>query len=267
MKGAKLYGLDLFSGIGGLSLGLSEYVRTVCYCETDKFAQAVLLSRMQSGQIDVAPIWDDVQTLRGNMLPKIEIIAGGFPCQDISVAGNGVGLGGKRSGLFFEIVRLTKEIRPSFVFLENVPAIRTRGLGSVIQSFTELGYDIRWTTISAASVGANHKRSRWFCLAYSDSMWKQSKQNPREKPLGGPTNSSSDFSYNTSTRLEGDKWQETPNSKSTQHLRKEWWKIEPNVGRVVDGFPTRVDRIKCLGNAVVPLQAKTAFEKLLGLLK
>ena len=87
-------GLDLFSGIGGISLALNPWVRTVAYCERDPYAQSVLLSRMQSSHIDYAPIWDDVQTLKGEELPEIDIISGGFPCQDISVAGNGAGLAG-----------------------------------------------------------------------------------------------------------------------------------------------------------------------------
>src|SRR3954464_11360982 len=106
-----LNGLDLFSGIGGISLALSEWVRTVAYCDRDRFAQSVLLQRIYEGRLDCAPIWDDVQTLRGEMLPPIDIITGGFPCQDISCAGNGVGLGGSRSGLFFEIMRLAEEIK------------------------------------------------------------------------------------------------------------------------------------------------------------
>lgn len=165
----KLNGLDLFSGIGGIGIGLEEWVRTACYCEQDRYAQGVLLSRMQSGDIDRAPIWDDVQTLKGTLLPKIDIIFGGFPCQDISVAGNGKGLEGKRSGLFFEIARLASELRPKFIFLENVTAITVRGLERITMELTALGYDCRWTVVSAAEVGANHLRERWFLLAYANS--------------------------------------------------------------------------------------------------
>lgn len=160
-----LNGLDLFSGIGGIAYALKEWVRPVIYCEIDRYAQGVLLSRMETGEIPVAPIWDEVKTLgKTSEMPQIDIISGGFPCQDISVAGNGAGLAGERSGLFFEIARLCSELKPRFIFLENVPAITTRG-GS----------------------------------------------------------------------------------------------------EVVNGLPFRVDRIKGLGNAVVPLQAKTAFEILGGL--
>lgn len=98
------------------------------------------------------------------MLPRIDIISGGFPCQDISIAGHGKGLEGKRSGLIFEVFRLIAETNPSFVFLENVPAIRTRGGERVGKELASIGYDCRWTTLSAAEVGAPHKRERWFLL-------------------------------------------------------------------------------------------------------
>lgn len=248
-----MYGLDLFSGIGGIGLALGEWVRTVAYCEVDRYAQSVLLSRMQSGDIDKAPIWDDVRTLKGEMLPKIDIIFGGFPCQDISIAGLGKGLAGERSGLFFEIIRLTKEIRPTFVFLENVPAIRTRGLEQVIKAFTEIGYDCRWACLSAASVGAPHKRERWFLLAHDGQ--EKSLANANGERLEGHWDGRSTVATNDESRFS---W--AGSSCSAQN----WWQVEPNVGRMVDGLPSRVDRIKCLGNSVVPKQVKTAFEILIG---
>jgi len=236
-------GLDLFSGIGGISIALSEWVETVAYCEADRYAQGVLLSRMQDGSLDTAPIWDDVRTLRGSMLPKIDIIFGGFPCQDISSVGVKKGLEGERSGLFFEIIRLVKEIEPCFVFLENVPAIRTRGLFEVVSAFTEIGHDCRWTCITAASVGAPHKRERWFLLAHATSKGLQ-----------------------RYTRDEVESEREGRNNSSNGSLQDaKTWDAEPNVGRVANGIQNRVDRIKCLGNAVVPLQVKEAFERLAGL--
>lgn len=161
-----LNGLDLFSGIGGLTVALEPWVRPVAYCENDRYAQSVLLSRMSNGSIIGAPIWDDVRTLRGSGIGiGIDIITGGFPCQDISVAGRRVGLGGERSRLFLHVARLAEEVRPAFIFLENVPAIRSRGLSVVIFELARLGFDLRWTIVSAAEVGAPHLRKRWFCLA------------------------------------------------------------------------------------------------------
>ena len=233
-------GLDLFSGIGGISLALQEWVKPVAYCENDKYAQGVILSRIATGQLVNAPIWDDVKTLTGLHLPTVDIIYGGFPCQDISTAGNGIGLAGERSGLFFEILRLAKEIKPKFIFLENVFAIRTRGLNRVGEELASLGYDCRWTIISAKEVGACHKRSRWFLLAHARS--------------------------NSLERLEQHKrtWaQYSPGIDS--NLSKDWKIYVDKFPRVDDGLSIPVDRIRGLGNAVVPLQAKEAFMRLMGL--
>ena len=243
----RLRGLDLFSGIGGNTLALRDYIKTVAYCEADRHAQSVLLSRMGDGSIEPAPIWDDVTTLSGSMFDHpIDIIVGGFPCQDISVAGNGSGLDGKRSGLVFEIFRLVGEIKPAFVFLENVSAIRTRGGERVVKELAALGYDCRWDMLSAFDVGAPHKRERWFILAYAKCPDRRP-VNPFGRDLGrqdGPQSVKDGWGRSTDSG---------------------WWSVEPNVGRMADGVPLRVDRLKRLGNAVVPLQAKTAFERLMNL--
>ena len=175
-----LNGLSLFSGIGGIDVALSGYVKTKAYCEIDTYCQSVLLSRMLDGSLDRAPIWDDIRNFDGSTFSGyIDIIFGGFPCQDISVAGKGVGLEGERSGLFFEIVRLAKEIKPKFIFLENVPAITSRGGLRVVREITAMGYDCRWCVISAASVGALHRRERWFLLAHSKHDGASSSENRR----------------------------------------------------------------------------------------
>lgn len=279
-------GLDLFSGIGGIGLALEPWVRTVAYCEREPYAQGVLLSRMQSGEIDRAPIWDDVTTLRGDMLPRIDIIFGGFPCQDLSVAGRGKGLAGERSGLFFEIVRLAKECNPRFIFLENVPAIRTRGGEAVVKELASIGYDCRWTTLSAASVGAPHKRDRWFLLASADSKRKRLVQGTGEtlrsqeqetvgQNFGDLCEKSSSMADSTGERIQGlrasgkqepDSYGEAGLSlcENERPLQSDW-SVEPAVGRVANGIPNRVHRIKCLGNGVVPLQVREAFKKLAGI--
>ena len=115
-----LNGLDIFSGIGGFTLALAPWVRPIAYCENDRYAQSVLLSRIATSELPWAPIWDDVRTLLGSFSKPIDIIYGGFPCEDRSLAGPRFGLEGKRSSLFWEIVRLTKEISPTFVFIENL---------------------------------------------------------------------------------------------------------------------------------------------------
>lgn len=278
MKEGRLNGLDLFSGIGGISLALEPWVKTVAYCERDPYAQGVLISRMADGSLDRAPIWDDITTLKGSHLPPIDIIFGGFPCQDISVAGAGAGLAGERSGLFFEIVRLAKEIEPAFLFLENVPAIRTRGLDTVVETLAELGYDSRWTTLSAESVGANHRRNLWFLLAADSNRlncrYKRKEEVPKDRKVGqrkakfgddGSPKSLADadgarlkHDCESDSRSECDAWRNAFAGRS-------WWHSEPPIRRVDDGVSSRVDRLRCLGNAVVPLQARRAFEELAGL--
>jgi DNA (cytosine-5)-methyltransferase 1 len=258
-----LNGLDLFSGIGGISIALNPWVRPVAYCECDRYCQGVLLSRMQSGDIASAPINDDVRDITGRMFQyaRPEIIYGGFPCQDISVAGTGTGLEGKRSGLFFEIVRITSELRPRFVFLENVPAITTRGGVRVITEFARLGYDCRWTIVSAAEIGAPHLRRRWFLLAYAGNSGQRELLQQEQELWSDETPDTRGYGEIQSVANATAKGMEGQGLSG----HGSWWATEPDVGRVAHGVPARVDRIRGLGNAVVPIQAQTAFKRLLGL--
>jgi len=268
-------GLDLFSGIGGITLALSPWVTPIAYCENDRYAQSVLLSRMARGQLPVAPIWDDVKTLRGEFLPEVDVIYGGFPCQDISLAGHGKGLDGERSKLFYEITRLVGELRPRFVFLENVAAIVVRGLGDVLGAFTELGYDCRWQINRASDFGARHHRARWWLLAHSNGTGGriESKSRTECQDKTDPLNNGEkrDVADTRGERLEARRnrrWHETQNfvtSDQGKVIDRGYWSTEPDVCRVVNGLPNRVDRIKCLGNAVVPLQAREAFKSLMGI--
>ena len=235
--------LALFAGAGGGILGghLLGW-RTVCAVEYEPYAASVLVARQNDGLLPAFPIWDDVRTFDGRpWRGLVDVVSGGFPCQDISVAGRGKGLEGKRSGLFFQIIRLTEELKPRFVFLENVPAIRTRGLDVVLKEFTRIGYDCRWTVVSAAEVGAPHLRKRWFLLAHSNGS------RIREQP----------------GRSSGKDWEGEAVSQYDGENNADWWITEPDVGRVVNGLPCRVDRIRCLGNSVVPQQAQEAFKKLI----
>ena len=202
--------------------------------------------------------------------------------QDISVAGHGEGLGGQRSGLFSEIMRLAQEIKPKFIFLENVPAIRTRGLDHVAEWFASIGYDCRWDIVSASEVGAPHLRKRWFLLACANGERLRKKQRTkhivRKRQILTNNNGSTQFVADAeSSRLSrressyGDG--ETKETQSTgpcygrmfEFSGTDWWKAEPSVGRVADGIPNRMDRLKCLGNSVVPEQAREAFKRLCGL--
>jgi DNA (cytosine-5)-methyltransferase 1 len=250
----RISAISLFSGGGGLDEGLRDWFKPVLYCESDRFAQGVLLSRMARGEIDRAPIWDDVRTLRSGLLgaERALAIVGGFPCQDISVAGAGRGLDGERSGLFFEVVRLVEEIKPAFIFLENVPAIRTRGGERVGKELARLGFDLRWGTLSASDVGAPHLRNRWWCLA----------AHTERLPCGGEALADPLF-----PRWEGfgSKCQLGGGEGAWKISGPCWWAAEPAMGRVAHGVAHRSDRIRVLGNGVVPAQAREAFIRLAGI--
>lgn len=164
--------LALFSGIGGISLGLKWAIpelRTICHVERNPYCAGVLIKNMEQGLLDTAPIWSDICTFDGKPWKgKVDIISGGFPCQDISFAGKGAGIveGKTRSGLWHEYARIIGEIRPSFVFVENVAALLVRGVDVVLGSLSSLGYDAQWRIISAQEIGAPHKRERIFLVAY-----------------------------------------------------------------------------------------------------
>lgn len=171
-------GLALFAGIGGIELGLGWAFRkrgidyyTSGWVECDEFCIEVLKRRFRSGELDEAPIWDDVRTFDGRgSRGKVDIVTGGFPCQDISTAGRGAGIEGERSGLFFELWRIVREIRPRIVIMENVPALLARGMDRVAAEVAAGGYDMQWDCIPAAAVGAPHRRDRVFILAL-DGGW------------------------------------------------------------------------------------------------
>ena len=263
-----LRSLDLFTGYGGITLALEDYCKPIAYVEIEEYAQRIIAERMADGSLPRAPILADVKNIEGKP-DDCDIIIGGSPCQDISVAGNGKGLAGERSGLFYEITRLTKEIQPKFLFLENVPAIRTRGLQEVIKEFSEMGYDCRWTIVSAASVGAPHVRQRWFLLAKSRAAGLEGPMDRAER--SGEKKPMPPCSYEILANPKCNKggaqsrrWSGKGGKKAPDYLDSSWWVSEPNVDRVVDGIAFRVDRVKALGNGVVPLQAKKAFEYLMG---
>lgn len=267
-------GLDLFSGIGGLTIALSPWVRPVAYCENDRYATGVLLSRMATGQLPIAPIWDDVRTLSLGRDSGIDIIYGGFPCQDVSLAGSRRGLDGERTGLFREAIRLVRECRPPFVFFENVPGIR-KYVQTVRAELEAIGYDCRDGFLSAKEVGAPHIRNRWWLLAHTNRINRRySKEQPPEREGEAITgnNSEKEFVANSKGERIGGKVGNICKAKRgsigelfQQFNGSSWWEVEPSVGRVADGIPLRLDRLRGLGNAVVPECARQAFMILMGL--
>jgi DNA (cytosine-5)-methyltransferase 1 len=211
--------LDLFSGVGGFSIGLEKAgMETVAFCEIDKKAQLVLKKHWPS-----VPIFEDIKTLKGEDVGAVDVICGGFPCQDLSTAGTGKGLKGERSGLWFEFQRLINEIRPKYAIIENVSVLRSRGLETVLRSLSEVGYDAQWHCISASSIGAPHQRDRVWIIAYPNVSFSKGRS--------------------LSSRV---------HEEHSYIVSKDWWKSSSCIHRVDDGVPKRVDRLKQLGNAVVP---------------
>lgn len=160
----------------------------------------------------------------------MDIVTGGFPCQDISLAGKGAGLAGERSKLWYEFYRIIEETRPKYALIENVAALRSRGLDAILWGLAQIGYDAEWHCIPASAVGAPHRRDRIWILAYA-----KGSVSDRIRPV-----------KDEESRRSSDSCIITELTKSTQ------WEVEPNVDRLVNGFSGRVDRVKQLGNAVVP---------------
>jgi DNA (cytosine-5)-methyltransferase 1 len=224
--------LDLFSGIGGFALAASwvwaDRLELVGFCEIDPYCQQVLANRWPK-----VPIFEDIKQLSADQFQDIDLITGGFPCQDISVAGQGRGLEGERSGLWFEMLRLIGRIRPRYALIENVPMLIHRGLGRVLCDLTQVGYDAEWQVISAADVGAPHLRQRIWVVAY-------------------PTEFGSSGSGQFIDSCHQEKGGQGQAVEFIDERFGSLWSVEPSMGRVAYGVPYRVDRLKSLGNAIVP---------------
>lgn len=178
--------LALFAGAGGgILAGKLLGWRTVCAVEWEPYAACVLAARQNDGFLAPFPIWDDVQTFDGRPWRGIvDVVSGGFPCQDISVAGKGAGITGERSGMWRHMARIIGEVRPSCVFVENSPALVTRGLGVVLGDLAALGYDCRWTVLGAADVGAPHQRDRFWLVAHPNGRNAERGQSQRPRIHG-----------------------------------------------------------------------------------
>ena len=165
--GKELNELALFAGAGGGILGgLLLGWRTVCAVEYDAYARRVLLARQRDGCLHRFPIWDDIRTFDGRPWQgHVDVISGGFPCQDISAAGKGAGITGERSGLWREMARIIGEVGPRYVLVENSPMLTVRGLGVVLGELAKMGYDARWGVLGAHHAGAPHKRDRIWIVA------------------------------------------------------------------------------------------------------
>ena len=276
--------LALFAGAGGGILGgkLLGW-RTVCAVEWEAYPASVLCARQNDGLLPPFPIWDDVQTFDGHPWRGIvDVISGGFPCQDISAAGGGAGIDGERSGMWREMARVIHEVRPRFVFVENSPMLTSRGLGRVLGDLASMGFDAKWGVLGAADVGAPHQRDRIWIVgkatnANSIRLQKSTNQQklegerrnqlqieqPRDSSEMANTQMLGQSSCNITPHhrprrdVEGQPW-----GSSYEYSSPNYWQTEPDVGRVADGVASRVDRLKAIGNGQVPLCAATAWRLL-----
>lgn len=204
-----LRSIELFAGGGGLALGLHSIgIESCVYVERDFFAASILAQAIEEGVFPPALVHSDVRTFDGRPWSGlVQVVAGGFPCQDVSIAGSGRGLAGERSGLWREFARIVGEVRPEYVFVENVAALRSRGLDSVLEDLAALRYDAEWGTFRASDVGAPHRRDRLFLLAHTTSVGErepdhEARAQPREDPREDAGRGSRDVAYSKREGLE-----------------------------------------------------------------
>ncbi len=269
---------SLFSGIGGIELGLERTggFKTVWQVEIDSYAQKVLAKHWP----DVTR-YGDIREVGIHNLAPVELMCGGFPCQDISNAGKRAGIEGSRSGLWSEFYRLICELRPQYVLVENVAALLGRGIDTVLGNLSASGYDAEWQVLSASAFGAPHIRARVFIVAYSSSSQcdgRFSKQESKRHAIPLLTGTNGDreqMAYASSEGLQRSRQERELSSSSpispaifkrgssSRIERSSWWTTESSIRRVAHGIPSRVDRIKGLGNAVVPQIAQFLGECIL----
>jgi DNA (cytosine-5)-methyltransferase 1 len=278
--------LDTFSGIGGFSYAAEHIVggfETVAFVEREPYCQRILSKHWPN-----VPIYGDITTF--NPKPySADVICGGFPCQDISTTGKQAGIKkGTRSGLFYELMRVIRLVRPQFVVLENVAAILANGLDTVLGELAQAGFDAEWACIPASAVGACHQRDRWWLVAYaSDAKWREispercSKERPervqgrqeipsRPAELLAPSdapNANCQRQQQQQLAAIADQSGQTCWSDATRRLNPDWrcYLSQPVLRRGDDGLSGRVDRLKALGNAVVPQVAAIPLARVLEL--
>jgi len=271
----KLRTLHLFAGAGGGILAdilLGHH--PVCAVEIEPYCQQVLSARQKDGHLPWFPIFDDVQTFDGKpWRGLVDVVAGGFPCQDISSAGKGAGIEGSRSSMWKHMARIIGEVRPRYAFVENSPMLVGRGLSVVLADLAEMGYDAKWGIVGAHHVSAPHRRDRIWILANSKGagtwknirgIWERSCGADRRQESSPEEMANSNLSQRKGMRC---------TSRSNQEYsdivpRCSWWRQDPAealespVGRMAHGVANRVDRLKAIGNGQVPGVAATAWQVL-----
>lgn len=286
--------MHLFAGIGGgLLADLILGHKPIIAVEWDKYACRILRERADDGWFPDLSVWEgDVRLFDpSEYAGRVDCIHAGFPCQDISVAGKQAGLGeGTRSGLYREVLRLAGVVRPRFLFLENVSAILSNGLGTVLGDLAAMGYDCKWLCIRASNVGAPHGRDRWFALAIlntlregctsvdgrgaipdekrdsesDESRWEQQQSRVISSSYVGNSQHDGQPAAEVTQSLAAGTGKQVGQSRQEQEFeRPDWWETESCVGRLAHEFPNRVGALKGLGNAIVPLQGAAAFSLLM----
>ena len=269
--------LDTFAGIGGFSLAAHQLggFETIGFVERELFCQRIL-----SWHFPGIPIHDDITTFHPEP-GAADVICGGFPCQDISLAGKQAGIKkGTRSGLFYELMRVIRVVRPRYVVLENVSAILANGLDIVLGELAEAGFDAEWACIPASAVGACHQRDRFWLVAYAQGIGRRTGQGQGTRQVGyqisgagdhdpgsnaADTNSQRQQEQHTATVADRQGWPSW--SDAPRRLNPHWrsYLSEPVLCRGDDGLSGRMDRLKALGNAVVPQVAMIPLQRVLDL--
>jgi len=269
-----LNGLALCAGVGGLERGIESILpqsRTVCYVEGETYPASVLASKMEKGSLPKAPIWSNVRTFHGEAWRgKVSFISGGFPCQPYSTAGKQLADKDPRD-LWPDFARIIGEVRPHFIFLENVPNVVKWALPTVLKDLSQMGYDAAWCVVAASKVGAPHKRSRWFLFAHSNDSSKHVMRFHEPKPSPQEFEAI-DMADSNGKRTERHRNKPQQGQILQRHINQEgfkfgelgtWWKVEPGMGRMVDGVADWVHRLRACGNGVVPQQAAYAYSILM----
>ena len=244
--------MALFAGAGGGILGgkLLGW-RTVCAVEWEPYPASVLCARQNDGLLPPFPIWDDVQTFNGfAWRGLVDVVSGGFPCQDISAAGKGAGIDGKRSGMWHHMARIIREVQPRFVFVENSPMLISRGLGRVLGDLAEMGFDAKWGVLGGDSIGINTKRDRIWILAHSNKIGRgTTRQGEVDKKLKVKTNFP---------------WKVSSNREDNLCVFRERYSDEilSRTFRGIDDMAQRMDALGAIGNGQIPAVAATAWRLL-----
>jgi DNA (cytosine-5)-methyltransferase 1 len=242
----KLNELALFAGAGGGILGghLLGW-RTVCAVEWESYPASVLCARQNDGLLPPFPIWDDVQTFDGKPWKGIvDVVSGGFPCQDISTSGRGAGIEGERSGMWKHMARIIREVQPKYAFVENSPMLTARGLGIVLGDLASMGFNAKWGVLGAKEFGSPHSRKRIWIVARNSSQVGQHEINVQKK-----------------INFEGNLWKscELP---TILDLCKSWEDSKSAAISLDDGLAEWVDSVAALGNGQIPIVAATAWKLL-----